>query len=205
MSNRSPGSSSDSHPPEGHPSDESLMRSLADGEAQALDQLMDRHWEVVLDYAVRLTTCGDSAQDLAQEAFIDLWKGRSGWDSGSQPRSILLRMIRNRSLNMRRWRDVRTRLEPEVKQSEMRRRVPSPVQDFAARQTERRFRRALNALSSRRREVFTLARFQGLSYHEIAEVLGTSRQTVANQMSAALAELRGALSQAGGSLADTAD
>jgi RNA polymerase sigma-70 factor (ECF subfamily) len=55
------------------------------------------------------------------------------------------------------------------------------------------FREALGALPPRKREVFTLARFQGLSYAEIAGVLGTSPQTVANQMSAALQQLRVAL------------
>ena len=54
--------------------------------------------------------------------------------------------------------------------------------------------RAIAALSDRRREVFILSRFHGLSHGEIAETLQTSPQTVANQVSSALAELRLALS-----------
>jgi RNA polymerase sigma-70 factor (ECF subfamily) len=38
--------------------------------------------------------------------------------------------------------------------------------------------------------IFTLSRTHGLSYREIAEVMEISPQTVANQMSAALAFLR---------------
>ncbi|MGW8268801.1 MAG: sigma factor-like helix-turn-helix DNA-binding protein, partial [Longimicrobiales bacterium] len=44
-----------------------------------------------------------------------------------------------------------------------------------------------------RREVFRLARSEGLSYREITEVMGVSPQTVANQMSRALTELHEAL------------
>jgi len=51
-------------------------------------------------------------------------------------------------------------------------------------------RSALADLPPRRREVFSLARFHGLSYAEIAETLDVSPQTVANQMSAALSTLR---------------
>jgi DNA-binding CsgD family transcriptional regulator len=52
---------------------------------------------------------------------------------------------------------------------------------------------AIAALPPRRREVFRLARLDGLSYREIAEVMGLSPQTVANQMSRALTELHEAL------------
>ena len=53
---------------------------------------------------------------------------------------------------------------------------------------------AIADLPERRREVFVLARFHGLSYQEIADVLGVSQQTVANQMSSALSQLRELLS-----------
>ena len=50
--------------------------------------------------------------------------------------------------------------------------------------------RAIAALSPRRREVFLLRVVHDLSYKEIGAVMGTSTQTVANQLSHALAELR---------------
>lgn len=51
-------------------------------------------------------------------------------------------------------------------------------------------REALAALPRRRREVFELVRFHGLSHAEVAEVLEISTQTVANHVSRALSELR---------------
>jgi RNA polymerase sigma-70 factor (ECF subfamily) len=52
---------------------------------------------------------------------------------------------------------------------------------------------AIASLPPRRREIFRLARTEGLTYKEIAEVLGLSPQTVANQMSRALTALHEAL------------
>lgn len=166
------------------------MDRLAFGDSEALDEIIRRHWDVVLDYAVRTINSADFAEDLAQEAFIALWEGRKQWERGSRPRPLLLRIIRNRSLNESRRKAVRTRLEEKVRSIETARRTPNPLQELETKELESAFRKAFEALSPRKREVFELARFQGLAYAEIAEVLGTSPQTVANQMSAALQQLR---------------
>jgi RNA polymerase sigma-70 factor (ECF subfamily) len=52
---------------------------------------------------------------------------------------------------------------------------------------------AVARLPERRREVFRLAREEGLSYQEIADILHLSLQTVANHTSLAMADLRTAL------------
>ncbi len=171
------------------------MQRLVIGDVDSLDSLISRHWAVVVDYAARMIRCEDQAEDLAQEAFVALWEGRREWTEGTRPRPLLLRMVRNRALNECRWREVRDRFEGRVRSIELGRRPPDPFEELKAKEVEDRFRQALAALSPRKREVFTMSRFQGLSYAEIAQVLGTSSQTVANQMSAALRELRQAISQ----------
>jgi RNA polymerase sigma-70 factor, ECF subfamily len=173
--------------------DRELMARLAAGDVDALDLLIARHWDGVAGFAARSTGDADEADDLAQEAFMALWVGRRGWTADTRPLSLLLRVVRNRIINEGRSRDVRRRSESKIRHIESARRGPDPSQSLEGREVERAFRQALDALSPRRREVFELARFQGLSYAEIAEVLGTSTQTVANQMSAALSELRSAL------------
>ncbi len=54
----------------------------------------------------------------------------------------------------------------------------------------------MHALPPRRREVFVLRCVHGLSYREIAGIMDTSTQTVANQLSHALATLRVSLGSA---------
>jgi RNA polymerase sigma-70 factor (family 1) len=170
-----------------------LLDRLASGEVDALDEVLDRNWDAVVNYAASTVGCFDSAEDLAQEAFIALWEGRNQWGPETRLRPLLLRMVRNRSLNEIRFQEVRYRLQAKVQQIDAARRPPDPSECLDERELEEAFRNAFRALSPRKREVFGLARFQALSYPEIAAILGTSPQTVANQMSAALGELRRAL------------
>jgi RNA polymerase sigma-70 factor (ECF subfamily) len=67
---------------------------------------------------------------------------------------------------------------------------PSPVDDAIAGEFAGRFREALRELPPRRREVFELVRFRGLSYSEVAVAMDLSPQTVANQMTLAHRDLR---------------
>ncbi|MBI4520599.1 MAG: sigma-70 family RNA polymerase sigma factor, partial [Gemmatimonadetes bacterium] len=62
---------------------------------------------------------------------------------------------------------------------------------------------AIGKLAPRRREVFHLARYHGFSYREIAQAMGISVQTVANHMSAALADLRKSLLLPAGAILPT--
>ena len=66
----------------------------------------------------------------------------------------------------------------------------TPLQTLEEKELRAGLEAALRLLPERRKEVFMLARFQRLTYDEIAALMGISPQTVANQMSAALADLR---------------
>ena len=176
--------------PEAEGPDGDILARLASGDVDALDEVLDDHWDAVVSYASVSVGCNDLAEDLAQEAFIALWTGRHEWDRTILLRPLLLRMVRNRSLNEIRFQEVRSRFRAQVQRLEEARVPADPSQCLEERELEKAFCEAFQGLSPRKQEVFTLARFQGLSYKEIAAILGTSPQTVANQMSAALNELR---------------
>ena len=72
--------------------------------------------------------------------------------------------------------------------------TPTPAEETIAADLRRAAAQAVSDLPPKRQEVFRLAREEGLSYAEIASVMDVSPQTVANQMSLALADLRRALS-----------
>lgn len=165
-----------------------LVSRLAAGDSQALAILMSHHWSAVLTYASGFLETLDAAEDVAQTAFVRLWEGRLRWRHQTTPRGLLFRIVRNLALNERRHDGVKAAWHE---------RTTWPVDGAAlqsdeveADQLRRAANRAISKLSPRRREVFELARFHGLSHREIAEALGISPQTVANQMSAALIELR---------------
>ncbi|HET9986154.1 MAG TPA: RNA polymerase sigma-70 factor [Longimicrobiales bacterium] len=163
----------------------------------ALDALLAAYWRPLVRYARGFVESRDAAEDVVQESFIAVWDRRLEWRAGSLA-GLLYRATRNRALNERRRERVRREWRIVAPVDE----APSPWQTLQDRELGECLERAIEALPPRRREIFLLARVDGLVYREIAEVLGISAQTVANQMSAALAELRRALSAAVGRSAE---
>jgi RNA polymerase sigma factor (sigma-70 family) len=75
----------------------------------------------------------------------------------------------------------------------LRRSVPTPADILDERELRTVVRRVIRQMPERRREAFALIRFGGLSYGEAAAIMGTSEQTVANQVSRAMADIRSAI------------
>jgi len=175
--------------------DSRLLQRLRQGDEGALDLLLDRLWDPVVRYAASLLDGEEGeegAEDLAQEAFLRLWDRRGEWPPDTVIRALLLTMVRNAALNVRRHREVRDRLAPDIR-SLAGTPAPGPEEDLRAERIRSALDVALRALPPRQREVFVLARSHRMAYEEIAEVMGISRQTVANQMSMALRRVRFAL------------
>ena len=170
------------------PAGECLDR-LRRGSAEALDELLRGYWRSLTLYAENLLDGrSDLAEDLVQEAFVRLWEKRDSWREGSAPAPILYTLVRNLALNERRNRATRSMLLRL--RSFSGRAGLTPERELEGRELGEAIERAVEALPPRRREVFRLAWFHGLSYQEVADVLAITPRTVANQMSSALQELR---------------
>jgi RNA polymerase sigma-70 factor (ECF subfamily) len=171
--------------------DAELGTSIGAGNAEAMNEALRRYWPGVVEYVLRHTDDRDEAKDVAQDAFLHLWQGRVVWKRVGSLKSFLYGVARNLARNRgRSWQHARVisleRVDTKLRSSS----DSAPDEVVAEAELLARLERAVAALSPRRQEVFTLVRMHGLSYEETAHVLGISAQTVANQMSSALAELR---------------
>lgn len=175
------------------PSDEELMTCVRAGDHDAFGQLVARHWGSLVAFCGRYVDELDTAEDLAQETLARVWAHRKRWEPCGSARGYLLRIARNLALQEKERRHVRLAWRSR-KSAEP---APSVEQEdlLGADRLRRALAEAVNSLPERRREVLVLARFHGLAYREIAEVLSISEQTVANHMSAALATLRSLLAR----------
>jgi RNA polymerase sigma-70 factor, ECF subfamily len=174
-----------------HLGDAELMLRLRDGDASALEALVDRYWQPLVRYAVRLLNSVDSAEDTVQDAFLTVWKERKDWKPVGTPQAYLYRIVRNRALQELRTTQLHVRKAAEV--ARRRPSVPTPLEVTVSEELDRAFQQALGSLPDRRREAFVLTRYHRLSLAEVAETMGVSTQTVSNHVSMAVAELRKAL------------
>jgi RNA polymerase sigma-70 factor, ECF subfamily len=181
------------HPPDasGGEIDRELMVRISRGDQEAFGTLLGRYWKPLVQYALRLQGESDAAEDLVQEAFVRLWERREGWVPSGSPRSYLYRIVRNLALQDQEKVEVRARWRAALLAEQTEGVSPDVVLDSSL--LARDVSTALDRLPPRRQEIVVLARFHGFSHREIAELMGISQQTVSNQMSTALRDLRMAL------------
>ena len=166
-----------------------LMTEIRDGSGAALQEFMDRLWPEVVRYAAWELSDGDLAQDMVQGAFVYVWEHRRSWIGVGSPRAYLYRIVRNQIIDHRRHMNVRATWS--VKEGARAPRTPpTPAEILAAKDIQEAFDRAVDDLAPRRREAFVLVVLRGLPHREAAEIMGTSLQTVANQVTSALETIR---------------
>jgi RNA polymerase sigma-70 factor (ECF subfamily) len=170
------------------------MERVREGDQAAYRVLLNRYWPPLVSYAAGIVGLSDTAEDVVQDTFISVWRHRASWTYSGTVSAYLYRITRNLALNSRRD-DIAELARREWAGRRLVDRIADgPDQDLAVRSLEDQIDSAIAALPARRREVFVLSRFHGLSYQEIGETMGIATRTVANHMVAALAELRELLS-----------
>jgi RNA polymerase sigma-70 factor (ECF subfamily) len=170
-----------------------LLERLRASDPDALDALLRIYWRPLVRYAARLLPDEEDAEDVAQEAFVRLWDRRNLLAPDTVLRPFLYRIVHNIALNRKRsWR-ARNSWHSKLG-SAWRSLLATPLQSTMEHELERAIEDAIQALPARRRDAFVLARFHDMSYSKIALIMGISPQTVANQISSALSDLRRALS-----------
>lgn len=129
-----------------------------------------------------------AAEDVVQQAFVNLL--RRGGDGAQVNAGYIKQTAHNLALNH--LRDARRRADVELTGLEVEHIAdsrPTPETIVMYRRELQRLLEAIAALPERRRQAFVLKRIEGLSYDEIAERMGTSRNTVISQVVAAMAQL----------------
>jgi RNA polymerase sigma-70 factor, ECF subfamily len=85
--------------------DDEICERLRSGDQAALRQLMDRHAPMVLRLAMNVLSDRGEAEDVVQEVFIAVWRGRASWSGGGAKFSTWLhRVAINKAIDKRRSR-----------------------------------------------------------------------------------------------------
>lgn len=128
------------------------------------------------------------AEDLAQETWLRVAKIDGAGDVDN-PRAYLFRIAANLALDHQRHvnRGVEVEAGPDLQG--IADHSPTPENIALHRSEFSRLLRVVEGLTPRCREVFILAKFEEMTYAEVAETLGISRNTVITHMVTALAAL----------------
>jgi RNA polymerase sigma-70 factor (ECF subfamily) len=141
-----------------------------------LEKLYEEHGRFVFRVAYRITGNKAEAEDILQGVFLRLLQSARAADLESNPKGYLYRAAVNMGLDRIR-REGRNVSSDEMEQFETA--APDPDREYQSAEIQTWFRAALSKLSARAAEIFVLKHLEGFENHEIAEMLGTTRATVA--------------------------
>jgi RNA polymerase sigma-70 factor, ECF subfamily len=150
--------------------------------------LFREHYAGLVDFATRYVKALEVAEEVVQEVFLRVWTQREAGDPAEITRAYLYGATRNQAITLLRHdhvvhRHAATRsAEPHA--------PATPDAELEADELTRAVRAAIDHLPERSRLVFVLSRDRGLSYAEIADVLGISAKAVEANMARALKSLR---------------
>lgn len=176
-----------------------VLARVAAGDVESFGVLVTRHQQRLVRLCERLLGGHEDACDAAQEVFLKAFRQAGSYQPQGRVYTWLYRIAVNHCLNrLRRDRIVRflgfgeavkkagdepaAELDPPDA-------APDPGARLEARERWRLTRRAIDALPASQRAVLVLAKFEGLSYREIAQVLDITEGAVESRLFRAMRRL----------------
>jgi RNA polymerase sigma-70 factor (ECF subfamily) len=165
-------------------SDVTLMLRVREGDTEALRELIERHQRAVINTIHRAIGDANEAEDLAQRVFVQVYRSAKRYKPTAKFTTWLFTITRNTILNEHRRRSRHPSQSLDALQD------PSdpeaagwqppdtsmldPAQAAVERELLEKIKQAVQELPEAQRTAVILCRYEGLSYEEIAEVLGCS-------------------------------
>jgi len=175
------------------PPDEDLMRSIAQGDLDAFEQLVLRHQQMAWRTAYRLVADYQSAEDLAQDAVLRVFEAADRYQPTAAFRTYFYRIVVRLCLDhLRKGRPVPSNyFLNEANQPSS---SSSPEHEATRTEQEQAVQEALARLPARQRTAIVLRYFEGLSGRQTADAMETSVKAVEQLLARGRASLQRLLS-----------
>ena len=165
-----------------------IIRSVLKGNVNDFEKLVTAYEKNVYNIALRMVGDPEDAADMTQETFIKAYRALSGFRGDSKFSSWLYRIASNVCLDFLRSRsrhpqvslsgadeDDRTAFElPDMSQN--------PEEQLMKKLSMEAVRRGLGQLPEQQRQILVLRELGGLSYAELARILGLEEGTVKSRI-----------------------
>ena len=167
------------------------MRLVSQGDEAAFE-LLFRHYHNRA-YTLALTYMNDPAQaeDVLQDFFLKLWKGRATLTNIDRFDHYLFAALRNQLISELRKKNRQEKIKAHLSRESNWQ--PSNGQLAEVRDLHNAVRHALEQLSEKQQIIYRLSREEGLNHEQIAARLHLSPRTISNLLSMVLNHLRASL------------
>ena len=181
-------------------SDVQLMLDVKSGDDSSFELLLRKYRTPVVNFLYRMVRDTGTAEDLAQEVFLRVYRARGQYLPTAKFTTWMFRIATNLALNS--VRDNRHRQmeismdqtvdtgEDEHRAMEVPDRAPSVEQELVARCRAELIMKAIHLLPEKQRAAVLLHKYQELDYDEIARVLECSESALKSLLFRAYETLR---------------
>jgi len=171
--------------------DAAILRQIAERDPRGIELLYDRYSGVALALAYRLLGERGSAEDVVQEAFLNVWRQGATYDTRrGTVRTWLLTIVHHRAIDQ--MRSARSKAGADTVLDDA---LPLPAKEDTWTEViqsleHERIRLAMATLPPEQRQVVDLAYYGGFTHTEISQRIGIPLGTVKGRMRLALDKLR---------------
>ena len=193
--------------------DRDLVRSAQRGDAQAFRRLVEKYQRRVYQLALGMLKDPDDAMDISQETFVRVHRYLPSFKGDSSFFTWTYRIAMNLCLDAQRKRGRVERVDAEEgDEAEIEAAMDPPSHALAGPQRQAlneelkgKIEEALSTLSENHRAILLLREMEGLSYEELAKVLGIRKGTVMSRLFHARLKMQNKLREYLGEEAPAAD
>ena len=169
--------------------DDALMQRVREGDDDAFAEIVDRYRNSLVNYLTHLVRSRDRAEEIAQDAFVRLYRNAAKYKEQERLGPYLFRIATNLVVTdarrEKRWSLLLPRLNASTRQS-----APSPDATLFTDEIQRQVSAALERLPIKYRAPLVLYEMEEWSYDEIAKALEIACGTVKSRISRARELLR---------------
>lgn len=181
--------------------DSILIKKAAKGDKKSFELLMDEYMGVIYNVALRMSDNRDDADDMTQEILIKIFRSIASFKGNSKFSTWVYRVAVNTCLDELKKKKNKKYIsldadfgnEEGESRIEIRDEAPSPERRAEQKELREIVASAISKLSDEHKTVIVLRDLRGLSYSEIAEILGCNDGTVKSRINRARAQLKGIL------------
>ena len=169
--------------------DDALMQRVREGDDDAFGEIVDRYKDSLVNYLTHLVRSRDRAEEIAQDAFVRLYRNADKYRQQERLGPYLFRIATNLVVSEvrreRRWSLLLPRLHASTRTS-----TPAPDTNLFTSEIQRQVAAAIDRLPVNYRAPLVLFEIEEWSYDEIAKALDVRVGTVKSRISRARDLLR---------------
>jgi RNA polymerase sigma-70 factor, ECF subfamily len=168
-----------------------LLRAVARGDEKAFGRLYDLVAPRVYGLIRRVLRDPAQAEEVAQEALVEVWRNAARFDPArGSATAWVFTIAHRRAVDRVRSEQAATERTIRVGVASVDTPYDAVADEVSGRLERQQVRRCLDGLTELQRQAVTLAYYQGHSYPQVAELLGTPLPTVKTRMRDGLIRLR---------------